>query len=47
MMHQARPAVAPYDSLADGHIAVDELELDGTKTAEVAVALEGLGILDD
>lgn len=47
MMHQARPAVAPYDSLADGYIAVDELELDEEKTAEVAVALEWLGILDD
>lgn len=47
MMHQARPAIFPYDSLVDGYIAVDELELDEEKTTDVAQALEWLGILDD
>lgn len=46
-MHQARPAISPYDRLGDGHIVVDELPLDEGKTAEVARALEELGILDD
>lgn len=46
-MHNARPAISPYDSLVDGHIDVSELELDAEKTAEVAQALEWLGILDD
>lgn len=47
MMHQARPAISPYDSLGDGHIEVSELELDEGKTTDVAQALEWLGILDD
>lgn len=47
MMHKARPAITPYDSLVDGYIAVDELELDEEKTTDVAQALEWLGILDD